>query len=173
MYATLESFIDYCDYMTIANESATSIEKKYKKLQKEMEVIKEEIENETDIDTIIKKLEKEKALVKQVKNEISSESTLGFADTFRFIKAIIKPLIYGTFLAISRSNIHKAAFGTATTFSTIGAAANITDIVTKKKTCMTYMDNAIKYLDSLINKLKELKAKGCTSMDNIKDYLDK
>jgi len=176
MYTALESFIDYCDYMTISNESATSIEKKYKKLQQELEVINEKIEDEAEnganIDTIIKLLEKEKALIKQVKNEISSESAVGFIDTFRFIKAVIKPLIYGTILHFSKSVAMKTVFGTDTGFSTLGATVNIADTITKKKTCMDYMDKAIKRFDEYIAKLKDLKAKGCTSMNDIKDYLD-
>lgn len=63
----IESFIEYCDSMIIANESATGINKRYERFQKEMAEIRDSIKQEKDIDKIISLLNKEKSLIQQTK----------------------------------------------------------------------------------------------------------
>lgn len=89
----LESFISYCNDMKVGCESTTGIEKKWQRLQKDLENIKLELKNENDIDKIIRLLEREKTILNQAKNQISSESKIGFKDAFRLFKLLILPLV--------------------------------------------------------------------------------
>lgn len=177
----LESFITYCDDMKVGCESATGIEKKWKNFQVELESIKSGLKNEDNIDKIIRLLEKEKTILQQIKNSVSSESPIGFKDTFKILKTMIMPLAFGSFsiLAAMTSKWENAeydkktarsasiTFGAFSALSTFFTADDISQIKEGKKKVLKQIENLISE-----NNLKLLRYKsiGSSGIKSVKDY---
>jgi len=172
----IESFIEYCDSMMIANESVTGINKKYEKFQKEMEKIKEEIKKEKDIDKIISLLNKEKSLIQQTKSAIMSESELDFKDSFKILKNTLAPLFMGaiTIAAAKSKDVDKgtvAAAGGLTLFAGLVSKFNIDDLKETKQKVLKALDETIYKVNSLISQFNYAKKQGAKSTSELSvDY---
>ena len=172
----IESFINYCDSMIIANESATGINKKYERFQKEMEKIKEEIKNEKDIDKIISLLNKEKSLVQQTKSAIMSEKEIGFKDSLKVLKSVLAPLVFGTIaIAASKSKeLNKndkrdavVGFGGMALFSGLLTKFDIDKIKETKQEVVRALDTTITNINSLVDQFNYAKKQGAKAVSEL------
>lgn len=178
----IESFISFCDDMTIVEESARTINKLYKNLLKDIERVNTEIKNEDDISKIIVLFKKKKELTVRVKSQISKESESGIDDIGLYLKNLILPAVFAiltTMVATDKKNmmglskgdkiLALGTFSTITALTGIGSASDIKKIKMTKSNIIKLLDESIDKIDEAINVYKYALQSGFYKRSEISD----
>jgi len=159
----IESFIEYCDSMMIANESASNIDKEYTRYLDHLQKIQDKIDNEMSFDKTIKLLEEEKRIISHVRSKVSSESDLDIKDVCKMVKSTILPVSTAILSIIgARSKKFKFATGAASIALVSGTVSKITiqEIKNTKKHVIQNLDMHMEEIDNLIKMWKRYKSEG-------------